>query len=350
MAGGFFDGLEEKITSPLFLAGAGLLSGEGFGGAMEGLKMGTGLKAQRRKQQEDMQRQQAFQQLTAPGALNGVSPDVMKLAQAAGPDAGFGMLAGAMPKPRDALEEEYKRAQIGALNRRGTEGQASKPANVAEWEYYNSLSKPDQLRYNAMKRGEQWKNTGTEFTNAGDPSQTMPINNAGKAAQEVIGKAQGGANVDMPKSIQTASQILGQLQSLEQDPALNRMVGPLAGRLPNVSADSERVQSKIDQTTGAAFLTAFESLKGAGQITEIEGQKATAAITRLQNQRLSPSDYRQAIKELKAIVRNGLRRAEVMAGRRPESDLQNLEVFGDEKVQVAPSQSGGGWGYVGPAD
>jgi hypothetical protein len=105
MAGGFFDGLEDKITSPLFLAGAGLLSGEGFGGAMQGLQMGTGLQGQRRKQAEDAKRQAAFQQLTQGGQLQGISPDVLKLAQAAGPDAGFGMLAGAIPKPRDALDE-----------------------------------------------------------------------------------------------------------------------------------------------------------------------------------------------------------------------------------------------------
>jgi hypothetical protein len=347
---GFFDNLEEKITSPLFLAGAGLLSGEGFGGAMQGLQMGTGLQGQRRKQAEDAKRQAAFQQLTQGGQLQGISPDVLKLAQAAGPDAGFTMLAGAVPKPRDALEEEYKRAQINSLNRQGTGSEA--PANWKEWELFNTLTPEQQLKYNAMKRGEQWKNAGTHYVNPGNPSQTIPIDNAGKAADTEVGKARGTANVDMPKSIQNASQILGQLESLERDPDLDRMVGPIAGRLANVSADSERVQSKIDQTTGAAFLTAFESLKGAGQITEIEGQKATAAITRLQNTRLSPTDYREAIRELKAIVRNGLKRAEVMAGRRPESDLQDLEVFGNERVQTAPQSSGGaqGWGYVGPAD
>lgn len=117
---GFFDNLEEKITSPLFLAGAGLLSGEGFGGAMQGMKMGAGMQDMRRKQAEDAKRQAAFQQLTQGGQLQGISPDVLKLAQAAGPDAGFTMLAGAVPKPRDALDERYKLAQINALNRQGS--------------------------------------------------------------------------------------------------------------------------------------------------------------------------------------------------------------------------------------
>jgi hypothetical protein len=106
MAGGFFDGLEERITSPLFLAGAGLLSGEGFGGAMQGLQMGTGLQRQRQKQQ-------AFQQLTGPGGMAGIDPNVLKLAQAAGPDAGFGILAGGMPKAASPTDDmrEYEMAK-----------------------------------------------------------------------------------------------------------------------------------------------------------------------------------------------------------------------------------------------
>jgi hypothetical protein len=109
---GFFDGLEEKITSPLFLAGAGLLSGEGFGGAMQGMQMGTGLQGQRRKQQQEMQRQQAYKGLTAPGALQGISPDVLKLAQAAGPEAGFDILSkGVQPKATPSTVQEFEFAK-----------------------------------------------------------------------------------------------------------------------------------------------------------------------------------------------------------------------------------------------
>lgn len=114
MAGGFFDNLEQKITSPLFLAGAGLLSGEGFGGAMKGLQMGAGMQDHRRQLAEQQQKQQALQQLTAPGALQGISPDVLKLAQAAGPDGGFNILAGSIKQPtptNDMREYEMAKSQ-----------------------------------------------------------------------------------------------------------------------------------------------------------------------------------------------------------------------------------------------
>jgi hypothetical protein len=51
---------------------------------------------------------------------------------------------------------------------------------------------------------------------------------------------------------------------------------------PNLpSVDAARAATFLDQIGGAAFLTAFETLKGGGQITEVEGEKATNAIARL---------------------------------------------------------------------
>lgn len=48
---GLIDGLEESATSPLFLAGAGLLAGEGFGGALRGAQAGFGWQDQRRQRE-----------------------------------------------------------------------------------------------------------------------------------------------------------------------------------------------------------------------------------------------------------------------------------------------------------
>ncbi|NVM43187.1 hypothetical protein HWX16_23160 [Ochrobactrum intermedium] len=103
------------------------------------------------------------------------------------------------------------------------------------------------------------------------------------------------------------------IDSLDTDPYLDSMVGPVASRMPNITADAARVQSKMDQIGGQAFLQAFNSLKGGGQITEIEGQKATQAIARL-NTAQSPADYRQALGELRQIVLTGVQRARQQAG------------------------------------
>ncbi|EFM61775.1 Hypothetical protein BROD_2243 [Brucella sp. NF 2653] len=126
------------------------------------------------------------------------------------------------------------------------------------------------------------------------------------------------------------------IDSLDTDPYLDSMVGPVNSRLPNVSGDAARVQSKMDQIGGQAFLQAFNSLKGGGQITEIEGQKATQAIARL-NAAQNPADYRQALNELRQIVMNGVQRARQQAGGGGASQTAPVQ----QPQAPAPANNGG---------
>lgn len=89
---GILGDIEERITSPLFLAGAGLLSGQGFGGLAQGLQMGSQLNAQRQKQAEMQRRQQAFKDYIGQGG-QGMDPKMLGLANALGPDQGLDVLA-----------------------------------------------------------------------------------------------------------------------------------------------------------------------------------------------------------------------------------------------------------------
>ncbi|WP_345770903.1 glycoside hydrolase family 73 protein [Brucella intermedia] len=145
------------------------------------------------------------------------------------------------------------------------------------------------------------------------PVGQIPKDVAGAASEGAAGKAQGEAAANIPVVEANANSILGMIDSLDTDPYLDSMVGPVASRMPNITADAARVQSKMDQIGGQAFLQAFNSLKGGGQITEIEGQKATQAIARL-NTAQSPADYRQALGELRQIVLTGVQRARQQAG------------------------------------
>lgn len=145
------------------------------------------------------------------------------------------------------------------------------------------------------------------------PVGQIPKDVAGAASEGATGKAQGEASANLPVVEANANSILGMIDSLDTDPYLDSMVGPVSSRLPNVSGDAARVQSKMDQIGGQAFLQAFNSLKGGGQITEIEGQKATQAIARL-NAAQNPADYRQALGELRQIVMTGVQRARQQAG------------------------------------
>lgn len=158
---------------------------------------------------------------------------------------------------------------------------------------------------------------GTHFVLL-DPITRQPVGQiakdvAGAASEGARGKAQAEAVANLPIVESNANIILSSIESLENDPYLNDMLGSFNSRLPNYTSNSARVQSKMDQIGGQTFLQAFNSLKGGGQITEVEGAKATAALARLSTAQ-SPDDYRQALGELKQIVASGVQRARQQAG------------------------------------
>lgn len=113
---GLFDYLNTTMSSPMFLAGGALMSGEGFSGAMQGMQAGQRSEAMRRQQEMERQRHQAYQGLFSdPKALQGIPMGAVNIARAAGPEVGLPLLAGMLPKPRDPLDEQYRRAQIAHM-------------------------------------------------------------------------------------------------------------------------------------------------------------------------------------------------------------------------------------------
>jgi hypothetical protein len=146
--------------------------------------------------------------------------------------------------------------------------------------------------------------TGTQVTSraGGVPLSTVPKDIVGKERMEEVGKGQGSAQVDLPRVESNTDSMLSQLDATRTDPYLPSMTGPINARMPNLSGDAARVQSKVDQLGGQAFLQAFQSLKGAGQITEIEGTKATAALSRLQTMTVNDADYATSLDDFKGEV------------------------------------------------
>lgn len=141
----------------------------------------------------------------------------------------------------------------------------------------------------------------------------IPKNNAQAAEDTADGKARSEAKIALGGIEQNANQMLATIQSLEDDKYLDSMLGPVSSRMPNLSGDAGRVQSKMDQINGQTFLQAFNSLRGGGAITDAEGAKATQAFARLSAAQ-NPKDYREALLELRGIVQNGVDRARGAAG------------------------------------
>lgn len=149
-------------------------------------------------------------------------------------------------------------------------------------------------------------NTGTEHQIRARPGGqglgSVPIDVSGEAREKEVGKGKGEATINLPTVRSNSRAMIDMIDNVLNDPYLAKMTGPVQGRLPNVSGSSNRVQSKVDQLQGQAFLQAFNSIRGGGQITEAEGSKATMSLSRLQNMNVNDPEYPQALRDFKAEV------------------------------------------------
>ncbi|WEZ84644.1 hypothetical protein P6U16_08750 [Rhizobium sp. 32-5/1] len=158
---------------------------------------------------------------------------------------------------------------------------------------------------------------GTHFVLL-DPITRQPIGQipkdlAGAKFQTDMGASQAEATTALPGAKASAASIAKKVTSLIEDPYLDRMIGPFDSRIPTYSADGARVQSKIDQLKGDAFLEARQMLKGGGAITDFEGKKAEAAIVRM-NEAQNETDFKEALREFNDAVQAGAAKLQAQAG------------------------------------
>jgi hypothetical protein len=173
---------------------------------------------------------------------------------------------------------------------------------------------------NAPVPGTKYLDTGTGYTpmptkgvaTPGATGEVVPKDLVGAENQKSYGEAVGKARANLPNAENAAAIMLSTIDSLKTDPYLPNMVGPVAGRMPNVTGEAARVQGKMDQIGGQSFLQAYQFLRGGGAITDVEGAKATAAISRLQTTQ-DINDYNQALDELRGITTRAIERARAFA-------------------------------------
>ena len=151
--------------------------------------------------------------------------------------------------------------------------------------------------------------TGREVVGSAQPAIDPYEAERRKAAARAQGKVEGEEVANRPKTIAQAERMLASVDAALGDPGTFVATGPIGGRVPNLSADATRGQSRIDQIRGQTFLQAYQDLKGGGQITEVEGKKAEDALARINAQGMEDEDYRQALLDLREVVQKGLARA-----------------------------------------
>lgn len=213
--------------------------------------------------------------------------------------------------------------QLGALGGVGASSlkPPTTPAEIQEFEYYQSLSPQDKATYLQVKRNSQPfglfdsaggqvklnKVTGelVPVTTAEQEGEGRGVRAAGEASGKALGEARATAQIDLPRVENNANQAIVAIEELKEAPGLKGIFG-VQGRFPNFpgSAASD-AQARLEQIQGKTFLEAFNTLKGGGAITETEGAKATNAIARLQKAQ-SVEAAVQALTELQEVIATGV--------------------------------------------
>lgn len=275
--GGLLGGLEAGISSPLFLAGLGLM-GNGPQGLSQGLEQGMKLR------EMPLERRMKEAQI-----------DLYK-AKAAGKADGAGKYG---LNPLYGVDAQGNPV-VMQLNDAGGLRPADLPSGV-------------ELRKTPTKidAGTHWimQDPITRQTVA-----VVPKNVGEEATQRKAGELTGQAQGTLPLALASGDRIISGIDAVLEDPGLSRITGTLGGRLPNVTAGANRAQSRLDQIKGGAFLQAFNDLRGAGSISEREGQAAMSAYTRLTTQTMGDDDYRAALLEFKTEVQKLMNIARQRAG------------------------------------
>lgn len=146
--------------------------------------------------------------------------------------------------------------------------------------------------------------------------QIIPKDIAGAERQATLGKAQGGAEFDLPRVEQNAQQTLDVIEKLKAHPGRETATGVSSYLDPRnylAGTDATNFKVLLDQAKGQTFLQAYQTLKGGGQITEVEGTKAENAIARL-NTAQSDDEFMSALNDFESVIRVGLERAKQQAG------------------------------------
>lgn len=332
---GLLDQIVGRAQNPLFQQGLGM-----FLAASQGKDLNEGLNAgnARAKAMQDVmmrnlalqkQQEQAAQikkMMSNPAIMGQVPPALIEIARATGdpsPIVQHIVKSQASGQTSDIKEYEYAKARgfTGSLqdwlvNKRASSGEYAKQLVYGEDANGNVVplqagSRGD-IKASIMPEGVKLRRDPIKI-DAGDryilldPTTRQPIgqvmkNIAEAKRQEISGEAKGKAEVALPLAESNAANLLNYIDSVANDPYLDNMIGPVAGRTPNFTTQARTLQSKIDQLNNQGFLIAFENLKGAGAITETEGAAATKALTRMKEMVQSGGDYRAALKDFRNEV------------------------------------------------
>jgi hypothetical protein len=335
--GGLLGGLS-GMSPMLMAAGAGLLGGQGWGGAIQG-----GMAAQRASSDDAFKRLMLRHSLSKDERdfnLRREQFDFTK--QNAGTTDDIKEFNFAKTQGFAGTLEQWmqrKRAGAGEYGLQGIwgVGEDGKPAVM-------QLGKSGEAIRTKLPEGFQPNKEAQKLdlgTHWGilDPTTrqmvtTIPKDIAGEAKAKKVGEAQGEATVNLPKVEGMATEAIKTIDQIRKHPGKEWGIGVTGIVPPPPGTDVRGFVRLVDQARGQTFLQAFESLKGGGAITETEGTKAEQAIARLDRAQ-SKEDFDKALSDLEEVIQVGLAKARQKTGASAPA------------APAAPQADQGGWRDLG---
>lgn len=249
----------------------------------------------------------------------------------------------------DPLDREYKRAQIGKLNKDAANG-AETPSNVREWQHFNNLSPEDQQRYLTMKRAEKYLDLGDRYgqPNPVAPDQMVrevPKNVAEEARQKKVGNEMGERQMAQPKAASSLAAIDAKADIvLKTIGEARQMVGPYTAgfggaALSSIPGTAARdLSAKLDTLKANAGFAELQTMRdnsptgGAlGQVAVQELAMLQATVTSLE-QAQTPQQLSQALDAYETFIR--------------ESKVRRQQAYETTYGGAQPA-AGDGWTNVG---
>jgi hypothetical protein len=242
-----------------------------------------------------------------------------------------------------ALQGGYEGIMDGIAAQKAMQDLQPKPAAPAD-EYQRYVQeettagrKPlTRLEFSAADRAPA---TGLTVTTNPDGTTTI--------VQGPTGAATPGTMTVDPRAIGTVTQAI---DAIINDPALNKVVGPIEGGGGNnvddlgatarmyYGGDGLALIQRINQLQSTTWLAARQMLKGGGAITDYESKKAEAAMSRLSRAQ-GEDEFKAALKDLRDAVTEGQAKLQAANGGQPATEQPAAQPGVDFSAMDVPALS-----------
>jgi len=346
-------GLERLSTSPLGMAGLGLLMQPSmsrepinpFQYAIRGMQAGIQNKAAQ-EQSAATQEQVALRRAEYLRNILRYNQEGQAIADAAAEkerqNAAFSDFMASLPPEEQRMAAvmgpEYAKQMMMNRNQTGR----LPAANIQEYEaakqggftgsfmdYMNSkMTRPVSPNYQAIPTAEGMQSFDTR-TGRIKPIQGLPPAQydpalqeelaASKAAGTMEGEQRTAARLDLLAYLDSSQAMISKVAELIKHPGMRAAVGapsPSKAMMYVPGTDAANFMARLREVQGGQFLEAFKTLKGGGAITQTEGEKATQAISRMSTSQ-DEQEFVTAANEFIAVVRKGIERAQSRASGGP---------------------------------